>query len=117
MDHGLSVIPSQDRVPWYSIMAMWMGTMVCVSSVMIGGVLMEGLPFYQALVAGIVGYTLLLAIALLQGMQCCDLGVPTVVAAEPSLGKNGVRCIFAVIIAVSLMGWFGVQTKSLCQCL
>ena len=111
MNYDTSYIPLKQRIPWYSTMVVWLGTMVCVSSVMVGGVLIERLPFEQAMIVGFAAYSVLMIIVLLQSMQSCDLGIPALAAAKTAMGTNGVRYIISGMVTLSLIGWFGVQTN------
>ena len=111
MNYDALYIPLKERIPWYSTMVVWLGTMVCVSSVMVGGVLIERLPFGEAMVVGFAAYSILMVIVLLQSMQSCDLGIPALVAAKATMGRSGVRYIISGMVTLSLIGWFGVQTN------
>lgn len=111
MNYDELYIPSKERIPWYSTMVVWLGSMVCVSSVMVGEALIERLPFWEAMIVGFTAYSVLMVIVLLQSMQSCDLGVPALVAAKASMGRNGVRYIISGMVTLSLIGWFGVQTN------
>lgn len=107
--HALDKIPDSERKSWVSISMIWGGAMICVSSLMMGGTLISGLPLGQAILAGVIGYTVVIAFMVFQGMQGADLGRPTVVSAASAFGKAGSRIVISFVIGVSVMGWFGVQ--------
>lgn len=106
---GLSEIPQSQRKSWFSIALIWGGAMICVPSLMVGGSLVSGLTFWQAILAGIVGYSIVVAFMTFQGMQGADLGRPTVVSASSTFGTLGSRVVISFILGVALIGWFGVQ--------
>ncbi len=104
-------VPSSERQSWIAVMFVWIGSMICLSSILIGSSLVAGMSFVTALVAGVVGYIIVLIITILQGMESTDLGKPTVVVSERTYGEKGTRYIFSLIIAISLIGWFGIQAQ------
>lgn len=110
-NHVESEIPQNERQSWLSVMFVWMGCMICVPSILIGQSLVTGMNFMMALVAGLIGYVIVLVVAILQGMQSADLGRPTVVVAKPAYGEVGSKYIFSFVIAIALIGWFGIQTS------
>lgn len=85
--------------------------MICVPSILLGSELVGGMSFIMALVAGILGYLLIVGVSLLQGSQSSDLGVPTVVAAKPAFGSGSSNQLFSLVITISLIGWYGVQAS------
>lgn len=109
--HVVNEISQNERQSWVSVMFVWMGCMICVPSILIGQSLVTGMTFMMALVAAIIGYTIVLVVAVLQGMQSADLGRPTVVVAKPAYGEIGSKYIFSFVIAIALIGWFGIQTQ------
>lgn len=109
--HALDPIPESERSPWYSIALIWAGAMICVPSLMVGGIIIQGMPLWQAIVAGIIGYTIVVFFSVFQGMEGADLGVPTVVTSSSAFGRQGARFIISAILAISCIGWFGVQAN------
>lgn len=107
--NALSAIPMEERKGWGSIALIWAGGVICVPTLMVGGTLIAGLPFWQAILAAIIGYGILMLFMVPQGMQGSDLGRPTVVNARSAFGENGANYAISFVLAVSLMGWFGVQ--------
>lgn len=109
--HALQSIPQSERKHWVSIALIWIGAIISVSSLMVGGVLVSGLPLKQALLAGFVGYAIVVLFMTFQGVQGADLGRPTVSSASSAFGKSGASFIISFVIGISVMGWFGVQTS------
>ncbi len=106
-----SEVPASQRQSWIAVMFVWIGSMICLSSLLTGSAIVSGLSFGMAVLSGIVGYAFILVITVLQGIQSTDLGKPTVVLSEQTYGEKGSRYIFSSIIGVSLIGWFGVQAE------
>jgi cytosine permease len=109
--HALESIPDSERKHWISIAMIWIGAIISVSSLMVGGVLVSGLSLLHAILAGLTGYGIVVLYMTFQGIQGADLGRPTVASASSAFGKKGASFIISFIIGVSVMGWFGVQTS------
>jgi len=107
----LEAVPKDKRQSWPSIALIWIGTMICVPALMMGGALITGLNLVNALLAGVFGYTIVVIFMCFQGMQAADLGRPTVSAAVTSFGFSGSRILISLILAISTIGWFGVQAN------
>ena len=109
---GFEVKPEQ-RQKWTSIAAVWAGGMICVPSLMIGGVLTGGgLSIAQMILSILIGYGLICAYMIMIGMQACDTGLPLAVMASGSLGTKGSRYIISIILAIACIGWFGIQSAT-----
>ncbi len=109
--YALNEIPQSERQSWGSIALIWIGSMICVPSLMIGGLLVSGLTVTNALIAGVIGYLIVVIYMCFQGMQASDTGLPTVSAASQSFGKNGSRIVISLILGIACLGWFGFQAN------
>jgi len=103
-------VSSEKRESWWSIAAVWAGAMICVSCLMVGGILGSSLTLWQCALSVIIGYSIIVAYMSLIGMQGCDLGLPTAVLAGSSLGEKGAKYIISLLLAIACIGWFGVQS-------
>jgi len=103
-------VASERRENWWSITMVWAGAMICVSCLMAGGFLASSLTLGQTALAVIIGYSIITAYMCLIGMQGCDLGLPTAVMAGSSLGEKGAKYLISALLAISCIGWFGVQS-------
>ncbi len=109
--YALGEIPREDRQPWYSIALIWAGVLICVPALMVGGALITGLTLAKAIIAGVIGYTIVVTYMSFQGMQGTDLGRPTVINASSSFGQSGARILISLFLAIGCLGWFGVQAN------
>ncbi|MFZ5634842.1 MAG: cytosine permease [Bacillota bacterium] len=109
--YALEAIPQDIRQPWFSIALIWIGVMICVPCLMLGGALITGLSLGNAFLAGVIGYTIVVAFMSFQGMQGADLGRPTVVNASSAFGESGARVLTSLVLAIGCLGWFGVQAN------
>ena len=102
-------IPAEQRQKWYSIALVWIGAMICVSSLMVGGMLGSGMKLGTCALTIVVGYGIVCIYMCFMGMQGCDTGLPTAVMAGGSLGETGGKYVISAILALACIGWFGIQ--------
>lgn len=102
-------IKAEERQSWVSITMVWIGAMICIPALMIGGMIGAGLTLGTAAVAMAIGFALVCICMSFIGMLACDTGLPTSVMAGASLGESGAKYIISLILAISCIGWFGVQ--------
>lgn len=102
-------IPAEQRQKWYSIALVWIGAMICVSSLMVGGMLGNGMKLGTCALTIVVGYGIVCIYMCFMGMQGCDTGLPTAVMAGGSLGEKGGKYVISAILALACIGWFGIQ--------
>lgn len=102
-------IKENERQSWISIALVWIGSMICVPALMIGGMLGSGLSLGQCAIAILIGYAIICVYMSFMGMQGCDTGLPTAVMASGALGEKGAKYIISTILAIACIGWFGIQ--------
>jgi len=102
-------IKAEERQSWGSITMVWIGAMICVPALMIGGMIGSGMTLGTAALAIIIGYVLICVFMSFMGMHACDTGLPTSVMAGGALGEKGAKYIISTILAISCIGWFGIQ--------
>ncbi|MDR0585098.1 MAG: cytosine permease [Treponema sp.] len=103
-------IPQENRQQWWSIASIWIGSMICIPALMVGGYLAQGFSFGGIILSCIIGFGIICAYMCFQGMQACDTGLPTVSMAAASLGIVGSRLI-SLLLGVVCIGWFGIQAS------
>ena len=102
-------INENERQSWLSLTAIWIGNMICLPALMVGGFLAAGLTIGEVFFALAAGFAIILVYMCLIGVQSADLGLPTVSCAEAALGTLGSRFVISLLIGVACIGWFGVQ--------
>lgn len=105
---GFEIQPDQ-RQSWYSIALVWIGAMICVSSLMVGGMLGSGMTIGKCVVTILLGYGIVCVYMCFMGVQGCDTGLPTAVMAGGALGEKGGKYVISAILAIACIGWFGIQ--------
>lgn len=98
------------HVNWLGLATIWFGGMVSVPALLIGSTLIAGLPFYDALLAGFIGCTVVATFMSLEGVAAVNERRDTVSLASSSFGRTGGKTIVGVALGVALLGWFGVQS-------
>ena len=105
----LERVTNEERKNWVSVAAIEAGVLICVPSLMLGGMLAGSMPMDQALLAGTVGYIMAVLLTAVIGMEGYDLGIPLCVLSLSSFGKKGGKYVATTLLVLSLMGWFAVQ--------
>ncbi len=96
---------------WGSLAFVWTGAMICVPALLVGGTLIGGMPFWEAILTACVGYGIIVLFMIFQGIQGSDLKLPTVKAAAQVFGEQGSKKIISIILAIACLGWFGIQAN------
>lgn len=103
-------VKDEQRQNWGSIAMVWVGSMICVPCLMVGGLLGTSLSLSNIVISIVIGYGIVCAYMSFIGMQGCDTGLPTVVMASGSLGEKGAKYIISSLLAIACIGWFGIQS-------
>ena len=109
---ALSRVPADQRQTWYSIAFIWVGTMICIQMLMVGGLLSASMTFGNVLLACFLGFAICSALMILVGMQGTDLGLPSSMCGTKAFGDKGSSLLLSLSIFVGQMGWFGIQTAT-----
>lgn len=105
----LKKVPMEERKSWISVAFMQAGIMICVPSLLLGGILAGSMSLTNAILSGVVGYVIVCTLFCLMGIIGSDLGVPTCVTTLSGFGKKGSRFLISALIFISMIGWFAVQ--------
>ena len=109
---GVDAVPASSRTHgWFSLFVMYAGINVCLPMMMMGGILLPGLSFKQAILVGLVGNTVAATIISLMGYPGADHGLPATVLTRSSLGFPSGTWIASLAITVSGVGWFAFQAE------
>ena len=103
-------IKAEERQSWGSLAMIWIGSMICVPCLMVGGYLGMGFSLGKVILCIILGYAIVCTYMCFMGMQGCDTGLPTVSMAAGALGEKGVQYIISLLLGIACIGWFGIQS-------
>ncbi len=108
-DYAFSPVPPTARSNLFSMILIRIGMMTALSQFMLGATLGHTMTFSQALLATFLGSLILEFISLGLGVAGAREGLSTSLLARwCGFGRLG-SVLIGVVIAVSLVGWFGVQ--------
>ncbi|GBD79652.1 putative transporter [Tetragenococcus halophilus subsp. halophilus] len=102
---------NKEEQTWQSLAFIWIGSMISVPGLLLGGTLIAGMSFWRAILTALVGYGVIVIGMIFQGIQSSDLRKPTVQVASQVFGEQGAQKIIAIILAISCLGWFGLQAN------
>ena len=103
-----------DRQSTYKVSAVLAGVPFCVSGLMVGGALVQGLSLVEGLLAGAIGCAVLTVYAGCTGALGARTGQSTPQLLSGPFGQLGSKAV-ALVIAVCLVGWYSVQTEAFGQ--
>ncbi len=109
--NALSPITKEQKQGWIPLAFIQAGICVCVPSFLEGALLVEEMNFWPAILSGTVGYILVVIAMTVLGFIGSDLGLASCTITEASLGKKGARYIAAIVFAINLVGWFGINNQ------
>lgn len=112
-DHAYNRVPVTARASLLNATLVRMGVMTSLSQFMVGATLGHSMSFGQAMLATVLGSLLLEMVSLGMGLVGMREGLSTSLLARwCGFGRIG-SCLIGVFIALSLIGWFGVQNSVL----
>ena len=102
--------PEQRTWDWKAYGALWVAMVVCVPTYMLaGGLIAEGMSWWQAVVTVLLGNVIVLVPMMLIGHAGAKHGIPFPVLLRSSFGTKGAR-IPALARGLVACGWFGINT-------
>lgn len=109
-DYPLERVPRAKRYAWFGIAVQRFGQLSDLTQFLVGASLGAGLSFWGAFWAFTLGSVTLEVVSIFVGIAGMREGVSTSVLARwTGFGRYG-AALLGVLMAVSLFGWFGVQT-------
>lgn len=105
------MIKNQNSIKWYSLASIWFGGMVSVPSLLIGSTLIGALSFQYSLLAGLIGFCFVVLFMSFLSIASVEKRKNTVALASSSFGTVGARIIVGLVIGLSTLGWFGIQSN------
>ena len=112
-DHDFSLVrvPKEHKQEFWRILLIRIGAICCVSQLMLGASLGMGMTFTDALIATLLGSVLLQVLSWAIGAAAAKEGLSTsLISRWAGFGVKG-SAIFGAVVAISMIGWFGVQNS------
>lgn len=108
-DFALTRVPASERYSWFSVAVQRFGQLSALSQFLLGATLGFAMDFWSAFWALTLGAVILEVVAIFTGIAGQREGLSTSVLARWSgFGRYG-SSLIGLVIAISLIGWFGVQ--------
>ncbi|MFG3552528.1 purine-cytosine permease family protein [Streptomyces sp. NPDC047725] len=109
-DYPLERVPRAARYPWFNVAVQRFGQLSDLTQFLLGATLGAGLSFWGAFWAFTLGSVILEIVCVFVGIAGMREGLSTSVLVRwTGFGRYG-STLIGLIIAISLFGWFGVQT-------
>ncbi|GGO93483.1 purine-cytosine permease family protein [Wenjunlia tyrosinilytica] len=109
-DYVLERVPQGARYSWWTVAVQRFGQISALSQFLLGAALGFGMTFWHAVLAITLGSAILEAVAICTGLIGQREGLSTSVLARwTGFGRYG-SSLIGLVIALSLIGWFGVQS-------
>ncbi|MGK5551947.1 purine-cytosine permease family protein [Actinomadura kijaniata] len=114
-DFPLERVPQSARYSWFNVAVQRFGQLSDLTQFLLGATLGAGLSFWGAFWAFTLGSVILEVVCVFVGVAGMREGLSTSVLARwTGFGRYG-STLIGLVIAVSLFGWFGVQTAVFAQ--
>ncbi len=108
-DFSLESVPLSHRKSWIDLAIVWIGIAVVMSAIFRGMMIGLGLgKISSVLISYLLGEIILIIVMVFTGYVGAKTGLSTPLIANCSFGRVG-ALIVSISIALSLIGWFGVQ--------
>ncbi|MCE3201598.1 cytosine permease [Paenibacillus sonchi] len=108
-DYAIQSVPAEKRKSWLNVAFTSCGWIISLSTIFVGGSLAAGMTFGQAILAAVIGMTILAVYGFFQGWMGAKYGVATAVLARQAFGRAGAG-LFGILLSLTMgIGWFGWQ--------
>ena len=72
---AMSRVSEAERQSWISIAFLWIGTMICIPMLLVGGLFSVSMTLSNIVLAAFIGFFICSFVMVLTGMQATDLGL------------------------------------------
>jgi len=107
-DYAVSRVSAEGRKGFFSVSMVTAGFCICMSGLYTGASMAAGASLPTAIIAGIIGNTILTIYGGLLGYAGAREGVASTMLARHGFGREGSKVIGA-LLAIVMLGWFSVQ--------
>lgn len=111
-DRGLSQIPPNEKRPWWSLAFIYIGTMICIPMLLVGGIFGGAMTMGSIFWATLIGFAVCCVIMILGGSIGADTGLNASMCSTRAFGMTGANFTTALVIFICEAGWFAVQTAT-----
>lgn len=111
-DKGLSQILPNEKKKWWSIAFIWVGSMICIPMLMVGGIFGGALTLGSIFWATLIGFAVCCLLMVMGGIIGADTGLNATMCSTRAFGMTGANFSMALVIFICEAGWFAVQTAT-----
>lgn len=111
-DKGISQILPHEKRPWPGIAFIWVGTMICIPMLMVGGMFGGALTVPSIFFVTVIGFAICCLLMVLGGIVGSDLGLNSSMTSTRAFGMTGANFTMALVVFIAEAGWFAVQTAT-----
>ena len=111
-DKGISQILPHEKRSWPGIAFIWVGTMICIPMLMVGGIFAGTLTVPSILLVTVTGFEICCLLMVFAGIVGSDLGLNSSMTSTRAFGMTGANFTMALVVFIAEAGWFAVQTAT-----
>lgn len=111
-DKGLSQVTQSEKRSWWSVAFVWIGTMICIPMLMVGGMFGGALTMTSIFIATLIGFVICCLMMIFGGIVGADTGLNATMCSTRAFGMTGANFSMALVIFICEAGWFAVQTAT-----
>lgn len=111
-DRGNTQVQPHEKRTWWSVAFIWIGTMICIPMLMVGGIFGTSLTISSVFWATFIGFAFCCLLMVMGGIVGCDVGLNASMCSTHAFGVTGANFSSALSIFICEAGWFAVQTAT-----
>lgn len=111
-ERGMSQVQPEEKRSWVSVAFIWIGTMICIPMLMVGGLFGGQLTIGTIFGVSLIGFAVCCVLMILGGIIGCDLGLNATMCSTRAFGMTGANFSLALVVFIAETGWFSVQTAT-----
>lgn len=111
-DKGMSQILPHEKRSWWSVAFIWIGTMICIPMLMVGGMFGGALTLGTTFIVTVIGFAICCFLMVMGGIIGADLGLNATMTSTRAFGMTGANFSMALVVFIAEAGWFAVQTAT-----
>ncbi|MBQ4339673.1 MAG: cytosine permease [Firmicutes bacterium] len=111
-DKGISQILPHEKRSWTGVAFIWIGTMICIPMLMVGGMFAGALTVTSIFWVTVIGFAICCLLMVLGGIVGSDLGLNSTMTSTRAFGMTGANFSMALVVFIAETGWFAVQTAT-----
>ncbi len=116
-DYAMSRVPDEAKYSWWVMLVQRLGQLSALTQFLIGASLGMGMTFWRAVIAVTIGSVLLELVTLFTGFIGQREGLSTSLLTRWTGFGSGGSALVGLVIAITSVGWFGVQNTFFAQSL